>query len=279
MRTLLFVGAFLGLSLFTLEAQVYNFDTTADFDSTAGTPPTSEVTDTADGICFLENDTGDKPEAFADFTPFLDTFRFSFDFIFDNAGLTPISDPEIRMRFGNNGTNATSDAKTGWGMRFRHSNAGDNQLRAGRWNGSWGSTTSSLGSYQNIADNTPINIEVVGNNSYVDVVDCASGNTIPANTYDLYVDGVFIANYALAEDQGTDFDRDAGFGNLTITTSGNSDAGVNACFDNMVLSVGADSMVACIPTVGQWGLVLFALALSSMGLIAIRERKEEAIFA
>ena len=78
----------------------------------------------------------------------------------------------------------------------------------------------------------------------------------------------------MGETQAGGFDRNAGFGNFTVTTSGDGDAGVNVCLDNIELSVGMDAaVVTCIPTAGQWGLIIFAISLSSLGLIAIREEK------
>lgn len=220
-------------------------------------------------LSLLDNSGGDKPEVFADFADgnVLDGLHLSFDVAFDNASLTTlVSDPEIRLRFGNLGVDATSDAKTGFAMIFRHEDTDStNQVRAGQWNGTdkVSSTSSGLGSYTNVADGLEFSVEIFANNAYTAQTYNAGANTLAANTYDLYIDAAFIGNYALGEDTA-EFDRDLGFGTIGFLGSSDSDLGVALLVDNVILSTGADNGLTAVPEPSTFAAIAGMLALASV---------------
>jgi hypothetical protein len=226
---------------------------------------------------FQDESTTDKPEAFHEFGNVLDGFRLDFTHAFDNSSITDtaniISDPEIRLRLGNSGVSPTSDSRTGFGMHFRHrSSDGTNEVRRGQWNGTDKISTSSINSsIPDLADGVEVDYVIFANNAFEEAEYTFSGDrTLAANTYDLFVDGVFVNNYLLGEDTAL-FDRDLGFGRIGFLGSSDGDSGHISLFDDITLYTGADTGLtfAGVPEPGSMSLLLGGFL--SLGFI--RRRK------
>ena len=226
-----------------------------------------------DKLSFLDNSGADKPEAWYGFGPVTDGLKLDFDVQFNNAAFTTIvSDPEIRVRLGNNGNNPTNDAKTGFAMILRHEDTDStNHVRAGKWNVTKVSSTSSgLGDYTDVADNTEFSVSLIINNATVDQTYNSGANTVAANTYDLYIDDSFINNYTLGETVAGGYDQSLGLGSFGILGSSDSDLGVDVWFDNIVLSTGVDNGLTAVPEPSTFALIGGMIAL---GFVSSRRRK------
>ena len=228
-------------------------------------PPGSEL------LSFLDNTGGDSAEAYFDFVPgggnILNGFRLDFDVQFNNDDFTNlVSDPEVVVRFGNAGTNPTSTATTGFQLNFRHeTDDSTNQIRATNN----GASSTALGDFVDLPDDTQFNITVLANNAATaqDYVVFGGGSgTVAANTYDLFIDGLFIDNFSLGDLET--FDPAVGFGSFGIRSSGNADLGTEVLFDNITIGINADNGFIAVPEPGS--AVLLLSGLFSLGLIRRR---------
>ena len=226
-------------------------------------------------LSFLDNSGNDSAEAYFDFVPgggnILNGFRLDFDVQFNNDAFTTlVSDPEVVIRFGNAGTNPTGTTSTGFQLNFRHeTDDSTNQIRATNLGAN--STSSGLGSFTDLADDTPFSITVLANNAATaqDYTPFGGGSgTVAANTYDLFIDGQFIQNYTLGDPE-TGFDPALGFGSFGIRSSGNADIGTEVLFDNITIGINADNGFNTVPEPGS--AVLLLGGLGALGLV--RRRK------
>lgn len=235
------------------------------FDNTKGTPGSADASVVNGKLSFNDQSGTDKPEAYHSFTNTVGGLRLDFKVQFNNSAITNlVSDPEIRLRLGNNGLDPTSDAKTGFAMVFRHEDTdSSNQIRAGQWSTNKVSTTSSgLSSYTSVAENTELDISLYINNAYTDQTYNSGANTVAANTYDLYIDGDLKGNYALGETIVGGFDRDVGFGMIGFLGSSDSDQGVDVWFDDIFLRTDADSGMTPVPEPSTFAMLFGAVALA-----------------
>ena len=225
-------------------------------------------------LSFLDNSGDDAAEAYFDFVPgggnILNGFRLDFDVQFNNGDFaTLVSDPEVVLRFGNAGTNPTGTTSTGFQLNFRHEDTDStNQFRA--TNNGASSTSSGLGDFTDVADDTQFNFSVLANNAATaqDYTPFGGGSgTVASNTYDLFIDGNFIQNYTLG-DVETGFDPALGFGSFGIRSSGNADLGTEVLFDNITIGINADNGFTAVPEPGS--AVLLLSGLFSLGLMRRR---------
>ena len=277
------VGAFLSIAAITgsTNAQIINvFGPPADlsmFDDMEGSA-TALVSVVGTQLSALDNDTGDAPEAFVNFGNVTNGIRLEFDFEFNNDGLTEVgSDPEILVRFGNDGVQTDSNADTGFQLNLRHETDAPtpNQIRAangttstnGNGNGPAGGT--GLGSstgFTAVADGQAINVVALINNDSIDQTFTElGGGTVAAGTSILFIDGVLIGNYDLVTSATSGFDPALGLGAFGLNSSGSSDSGANVLFNSIKIGLNADNgLTAVVPEPSSAVVLLGAMGFAGM---------------
>ena len=250
---------------------------TSTFTALDGTPGSAEVSVIGGQLSILDNNTTDAPEGYVDFGNVLNGVRLEFDFEFNNDALTISgSDPEILVRFGNNGVETDSTVRTGFQLNLRHeTDDSTNQVRAANGtsstNGNGNGPGTGLGSstgFTNVADGTSFNVVALINNAtfsqdYAEL----GGGTVAANTYDLFIDGTLIGNYNLSAGSAG-YDPTLGLGTFGLNSSGSSDAGAQILFDNITIGLNADNGFTAVPEPSS--ALLLVGGLFSLGLMRRR---------